>query len=323
MLSIHCLHVLQINHYGEQFKERSVRMKIRKSVGEKIFDVFNYGVQGIVALMMFYPFWYAFILSFNDGHDAMRGGIYFLPREWTMDNYIRVIEDGALGTAYAVTVSVTVIATVIALLGCSLAAYALSRKTLPFRRSITFFMFITNIVSAGLIPTYLTFRQLGIINTYWVYILPGAISFYNILLIRSFFTNNVPDALNEAACIDGASEVRIFGQIYLPLSMPILATVALFVAVGKWNDWFTGMYYIKDESMIVLGTLLRKMTVELNVQSFNEQQEMMNIAVQQSAVTAESFKMAVLMLTTLPILFIYPFLQKYFVKGVTVGSVKE
>ncbi len=300
-------------------------MKIKKTKGEKIFDTINYILMALLGFCMLYPFWYVFVISLNDGQDSMRGGIYFWMREFTFDNYLLVLQEGSLLRAYAVTIFVTVCATMVSLLFCSLAAYAVSRKSLPFRRQIMFFIFFTNVFGGGLIPTYLLYRNIGLIDNILVYILPGAISFYNILLIKTYFSNNIPEALSEAASIDGAGESRIFFTIYMPLAKPILATITLFVAVGKWNDWFTGTYYIDNDNLITLGTLLRKMTVELNLENITEQQEAFNNATMSSAssVTSTSFKMATLMLTTLPILFAYPFLQKYFVKGVAVGSIKE
>ncbi|MGI5894716.1 MAG: carbohydrate ABC transporter permease [Candidatus Merdivicinus sp.] len=293
------------------------------SISGRIFDICNYVLMTLIGFIMLYPFWNAMVLSFNEGFDTLRGGVYFWPRVWSFESYEAVFEEGSIGGAYLVTIFVTVVGTLFTILGCGLAAYALSRKTLPFRRAIMFYIFFTNVFGGGLIPTYLLYRNIGILDTLWVYILPGVFSFYNILIMKSYFMTSIPESLGESATLDGASELRIFLSIYLPLSKPIIATVALFAAVGRWNDWFTGMYYIQNENLVVLGTLLKKLTSEISFTSTNPEQMTAEQQQMVQRITPESFKMAVLMLTTLPILFVYPFIQKYFVKGVMIGSIKE
>lgn len=295
-----------------------------KSQGEKAFDVFNIIILATLSFLMLYPFWYCFIVSINDGQDTLKGGLYFLPRVFTMDNYKQAFADNQIITAFGITVSRTIIGTFIALLGCSIAAFSLSYSDLPFKRPIMFFIFFSSIFGGGLIPTYILYRELHLINNFWVFIFPSIYSFYNILVIKSYFQSSIPASLRESALIDGASEFEIFYKIYLPLAKPILATIGLFVAVAHWNDWFAGMYYVKKESLIPLSSLLQKYVMEMNYTSLkadnmsNEQLSLMA-----KAVTPESFKMAVLMITTLPIVAVYPFIQKYFVKGVMIGSIKE
>lgn len=295
-----------------------------KSRGEKTFDIINIIGFAILTFVMLYPFWYCFILSINDGQDTLKGGIYFLPRMFTLDNYKQAFADSQIVSAFIVTVGRTVIGTAIAILACAIASYSLSYQDLPFKRPIMFYIFFSSIFGGGLIPTYILYRELGLIDNFWVFVFPSIYSFYNILVVKSYFQSSIPPSLRESALIDGATEFEIFYRIYLPLAKPILATIGLFVAVAHWNDWFAGMYYVKDPNLVPLSSLLQKYVMEMNYTSLkgdnmsNEQLELMA-----KAVTPESFKMAVLMITTLPIVAVYPFIQKYFVKGVMIGSIKE
>lgn len=295
-----------------------------RSRGEVIFDRCNAIGLGILTFLMTYPFWYALVLSFNDGTDSLKGGVYFWPREFTLANYAQAFADSQIISAFGVTIARTLLGTLISVLACGIAAYALSYKDLPFKRSIMFFIFFSSIFGGSLIPTYLIYQKMGLINTFWVYILPSIYSFYNILVMKSYFQSSIPDSLRESALIDGAGELTIFTRIYLPLAKPILATIGLFVAVGHWNDWFAGTYYVKNPSLVPLASLLQKYVMELSYSTLQpdkmsyEQMEMMA-----QSITPEAFKMAVLIITTLPIVMVYPFLQKYFVKGVMIGSIKE
>ncbi|MCL2058967.1 MAG: carbohydrate ABC transporter permease [Oscillospiraceae bacterium] len=295
-----------------------------RSRGEKLFDWFNLGLLAILGFLFVYPFIYSLALSFNDGADAMKGGIYFIPRAFTLDNYRRAFYSTDVINAMFISISRTVLTTTGAVLLSSMGAFALSFKELPGRRSLNFFIFFSNIFGGGVIPTYVLYRTLGIVDTFWVFVFPGLYSFYNILIMRVFFQNSIPEGLRESALIDGAGLLRVYAQIYMPLAMPILATVGLFVAVAQWNAWFDGLYYVRNQKLLPLSSLLQKYVKELDYNMLNEERmtSEMEFRVKQT-VTPESFKMAVLVITTAPIICVYPFLQKYFVKGVMIGSIKE
>lgn len=297
----------------------------RKSVGDRIFNFINYVLLTALGFSTLYPFIYALVLSFNDGHDALKGGIYFWPRVFTLDNYNRAFQNPNILGAFKISVARTVLSIVLSVFLTALLAYAISKKGLPGRKYFVFFFYFTMLFNGGLIPRYVLYRELNLINNFWIYVLPGLYSFYNAIVIKTYF-DGIPDSLSEAAEIDGCSELQIFFRIMLPLSMPVLATISLFVGVGSWNDWFTGEYFVTKQELIPAATLLNKLLSEATFESsigadgFENVNEALRM---NSNVTPESLRMTFLIIITVPILCIYPFLQKYFVKGVMIGSIKE
>lgn len=275
-----------------------------------------------LTIVTVYPFYYFLILSFNDGMDAMKGGIYLLPRQFTTANYIKVFQDARIISAYGITLFRTILGTLVSLLLSALLAYGLTFKTLPFRKAITFVFYFTTLFTGGLIPMYILLRNLQLTTSVWIYILPFVYNFYNIIILRTFF-QEIPESLAESARIDGASELSIFFRLILPLSKPVLATIALFYGVGYWNDWFTGAFYVADKSMIPAATLLQQLLQEasfnMGSSALNMNANMMEI---QNATTPEALRMTFTIIITLPIVCVYPFLQKYFTKGVMIGSIK-
>lgn len=299
-------------------------MVTRESAGEKVFKVFNYILLTIFALSTLYPFHEALIKSLNDGWDAMKGGLYLLPRVWTLDNYKKAFEDTIIFNAFGVSIFRTVVGTTINVVLTGMAAYALARKDLPGKRFITFFFFLTTIFYGGMIPTYLLLRTLHLTGNIWVYILPNIFAFIYIVFMRSYF-ETLPDELRESATLDGCGELRMFMQIYVPLSLPMIATITLFYGVGHWNDWFFGAYYINKPSLKPAATVLYEKLSQMTYQQAVSRpgtQVQVNIT-RPGATTPDSVRMAFLMVITLPIVCIYPFLQKYFVKGITLGAVKQ
>lgn len=290
-----------------------------------VFQLLNLLLLALFGFCTLYPFIYILSYSLNDGMDSMRGGIYFLPRMFTLDNYAAVFKDTTLISAYKITILRTLIGTLLQLILCAAFAYALTKRTLPGRTFITFLMFLPTLFGAGLIPNFILYRQLHIINTFWVYILPSLYSFWNIVVIRTFF-QQLPEALEESAKIDGCSELGIFWRIILPLSGPVLATIALFVGVSHWNDWFSGTFYVMKPSLKPVQTLLQDLLTNSEVlasaSSEMNRQGAGTMYSGMSQTTPESLRMATLVVATLPIVCVYPFLQKYFVKGVMLGSVK-
>jgi putative aldouronate transport system permease protein len=288
------------------------------------FSVLNTILLALVGFSMVYPFIYILAYSLNDGKDSMLGAIYFTPRIFTLDNYAEVFQNPRIWQAYRITLARTILGTFLHVSLCTLAAYALSKKTLPGRTFFTFYIFLPTIFNAGFIPYFITLQKLHLINSFWVYILPLLFNFMHIVIIRTFL-QGIPEELEESARIDGYGDLQIFLRIILPLSGPVLATIALFIGVAHWNDWFAGAYYVSNKDMIPVQTLLQQMLTEAEALSTSMQraaQQGGQTVSMMTGATPESLRMALLVITVFPILCIYPFLQKYFVKGVMIGSVK-
>jgi len=275
----------------------------------------------IIAVVTVYPFLNVLAISLNDATDTVKGGIYIWPREFTLQNYKEIFEGSSkLPQGLLISVLRTVIGTFTGVLASAMVAYTLSRREFVFNKFITILFVLTMYIGGGLIPEYMVIRGLGLVNNFAVYILPGLISAFNVIVIRSFI-DGLPEALNESAMIDGANDFIIFTKIVLPLCLPVIATVALFIAVGQWNSWFDTYLYARSndglttlqyELMKVMGNATGTAKVDPN-----------NPIVQAASVNPESIKMAITMVATLPILLVYPFVQKYFVTGMTLGAVKS
>jgi putative aldouronate transport system permease protein len=304
-------------------------MSVRKlTASDRIYGFINYTILIIFSLTALYPFIYFLALSFNDGYDAMKGGIYLFPREFTLENYKKAFSHPQIMNAFGISIMRTVIVTISSVILCAMMAYALSKKGLPGRKYIIFFFFFTTLFGGGLIPTFILFRQIGIYDTFWVMVIPHLYSFFNAVIIRTFFMG-IPASLPESATIDGASELDIFFKIMFPLSMPVLATIGLFIGVGNWNDWFTGQFYIQKAELKPAATFLNQMISEASFESMTARSDGSQIIqmneeqMKLRGITPEALRMTFVMIITVPIICVYPFLQKYFVKGVLLGSLKE
>ena len=295
-------------------------MKRRKSsFGDKIFTVCNVLFMIAFVVITLYPVLNTLAISLNDGTDALRGGIYLFPRKFTMKNYMTVLEKDNLVTGAYITVARTVVGTVLSLVTNAILAYIVSRKSLLFKQQLSLFWVVTMYVNGGMIPTFLLFKGLHLTNSFWVYVIPGMISAFNMLVIRTYM-NGIPDSLEESAQLDGAGYMTIFWKIISPLCKPVYATVALFVAVGQWNSWFDAMLYNRMSSeYTTLQYELMKLLSSVTNQG-NSAEAMKNAA---GTVTPTSVRAAATILTMLPIVCLYPFLQRYFVTGLTIGGVKE
>lgn len=273
----------------------------------------------LFVVITLYPVINTLAISLNDGTDALKGGIYLLPRKFTFKNYTTVLQKNNLITGAFITVARTIIGTVTALVMNAILAFIVSRPRFMFRKQLSLFWVITMYVNGGLIPTFILFKNLGLTNSFWVYIVPGMISAFNMLVIRTYM-NGLPDSLVESAQLDGAGYTTIFIKIISPLCKPVYATVALFVAVGQWNSWFDAMLYnrMSGEYTTLQYELMKLLS---SVTSTGATAETMKNAV--GAVTPASVRAAATIITMLPIICIYPFLQKYFVTGLTLGGVKE
>lgn len=298
-------------------------ISIKNSIPDKIFDVFNYSMMVLLMIVMIYPFWNTVVISLNEAIDGIKGNLYLWPRVFTLNNYKNLFETNTLVNAFFISVSRTVLATVLNVFFSSLAAYILSRREFLLKKVLTIFLVATLYIDTGLIPQYFNYRDLGLINNYMVYIVPALIGAINVIVIRTFIYG-LPDSLAESATIDGAGDFRIYFQIIIPLCKPVLATVALWVAVGAWNSWFDT--YIFASSKQYLSTLQYEMMKLLSSSMIQSASVNPGIAATGATsavtVTPNSIRASITIVAALPIIFIYPFLQKYFVAGLFVGGVK-
>ncbi len=288
-----------------------------RSIGGKIADAINAFLLLLIALSMLFPFVYIFAVSFSSLEEVLKNELLLWPKEWVTDAYRYILSSEQFIRSFFVTVFVTVVGTFVNMAFTSTMAYGLSRPV-PGRRYLLFMVVFTLLFSAGMIPTYMVVRATGLIDSLWALILPVAINPFNLIVMRQFFLN-IPEELHEAAIIDGANYLQIFWRIILPLSKPALAAISLFYAVVHWNNYFSAILYINDPAKWPLQVILRQIVIvnEPNAALQGGQQLIENPP------PPETVQMAAILLATLPILFVYPFLQKYFVKGVMLGSVKE
>ncbi|WP_029192263.1 carbohydrate ABC transporter permease [Paenibacillus harenae] len=297
---------------------------IRLSYGDRVMMVTIYTLLLLLAFMTFYPFWNALVISFNSGIDTSMGGVTFWPRDWTLENYGIVFKDDRLVGAFLVSIGRTVAGTVASIFVTAILAYGISKNELIGRKFYMILCIITMYFSGGLIPTFLLIRELHLMNTFWVFIIPSLVSVWNMIIFRTFF-KGLPAGLEESAKIDGSGNWGIFFRIVIPLSGPVIATLSLFTAVFHWNDWFGPSIYITNEKLLPIQTMLKQI---LNSNIVSDQMSQLDSAAQgqmakMRTVTSKSLSMATMMVATIPIIMVYPFVQKYFVKGVLVGSLKE
>ena len=289
---------------------------------DKVLNAFNMVIMVLVFILTVYPFYYVLVMSFNDGYDAMAGGIYLWPRKFSLENYSEFLTDQKWIAAIFVSISRTLLGTVLGVFFTCLVAYAMSFEDLKLRKVYYGIMIVCMYFSGGLIPYYLVIRELGLLNTFWVYVIPGMFSIYNMILAISFF-QSMPKTLYESAYLNGANDLLIYVRIVLPLSKPLLATLALFVAVGQWNSWMdTAFYCTGQNNLRTLAFLLRDVIVS-NETGAMRMQSMTSVAAgKMKPTTSRSIQMAAMIVSVLPILCVYPFLQKYFVSGIMLGAVK-
>ncbi len=300
---------------------------MKLSWGDKGLQVIICFILAVLGFSTLYPFWNSLVISFNVGSDTSLGGITFWPRKFTLENYSLVFGDGRISQAFMISALRTVSGTLLSVLFTAVFAYGLSKRELIGRKYYMIFCIITMYFSGGLIPSFLLIRGMGMMDTFWVMIIPGLISVYNMIIFRTFFLG-LPAGLEESARMDGCNHFGVLFRIVLPISGPVIATLSLFTAVWHWNDWFSPTIYINDTRLLPIQTLLKQI---LNSNIVTEQllQSVGNNAAAQDrlataqSVTTRSLSMATTMVATLPIIMVYPFLQKYFVKGVLIGSLKE
>lgn len=282
---------------------------------EKWFNFFIYGIATITLVIVLYPLVFVLSASFSDPGKVADGSIWLLPQGLTLEPYRKVFENESIWTGYANTLFYAGAGTLVNIALTVMAAYPLSRKDLPGRQIFMFLITFTMFFSGGLIPTFLLVKSLGMINTAWAMIVPGAIATYNLIVMRTFFQTSIPVELQESAWLDGCSNIRLLIGIVLPLSKPIIAVMVLFYGVGHWNAWFNALIYLKDEHLYPLQLVLREILI-LN------QSDDIGVGMSERVLMSESIKYSVIMVSSVPVLLIYPFIQKYFVQGVMIGSIK-
>ena len=297
-------------------------MKKRGRRRDIAFPIVNTLILILLCFITLYPVLNTVAYSFNNGLDAVKGGLGLWPRKFSTEAYTEILQDPAVYKAFGISVSKTVITTLLNLFFTSMLAFALSRREYVLRGFITTVMVLTMYVNAGLIPNYLLIsRTLGLRNTYWVYIIPTMFSCFNMIVIRTYI-QGLPDALVESARIDGAGDIRTFFQIILPLCLPVMATVALFVAVGAWNSWFDTYLYNGSKKDLYSMQYLLKMKLATTQSSSSGANATADALSQQNKVTPITVRSAISVVSAVPILIVYPFLQKYFVTGMALGAVK-
>lgn len=296
---------------------------ISRPMSEKVFDAFNVCAMLLLCAITLYPFLNVLAIALNEGSDSALGGITIFPRDVTIENFKTVFQNKDLLQAGVITISRTLLGTLLSLLITSLAAYALSKKKLLGRSAILVFMTIPMFIGGTLVSNFIIMHDLHLLNSFFVYIIPGAFSFFNMIIMRTYFYT-IPESLEESARIDGASDVTIFFRIMLPLAMPMIAALGLFIGVGHWNDFFTNLLYITNAKLNTLQFILMRIVKSQDMSNFldelkNYKPGMTNLR----QVTPQSIRNATTVVTVFPIIVIYPFLQKYFIKGMMIGAVKE
>ncbi|WP_214627732.1 carbohydrate ABC transporter permease [Paenibacillus agaridevorans] len=294
-----------------------VQVKSKPS-DEKLFDIILYVIAAVIMVIVLYPLLFTVSASFSDPSKVLNGQVWLLPKGANIEAYANILKNDKIWSGYGNSILYTAVGTIINIVLTTLAAYPLSRPDLPLRNGIMVLITLTMFFGGGLIPVYLLVRDLGMVDTMWALIVPGAIATYNLIVMRTYFQSSIPWELQEAAHMDGCSNWRLLVSIILPLSKPILAVMVLFYAVGHWNSFFNALIYIRDEAKYPLQLVLR----EILLISQSAQIDGGSVGLEKQILLAESIKFAVIIVSSLPVLIMYPFVQKHFVKGVMIGSIK-
>ena len=292
---------------------------VKRSVSDARLNFIFKGFSFLMILAVIYPLWFVIVASFSNPQDIANGEVWILPKHWDLSGYRELFKQKQIWTSYLNTIIYTLVGTFIALAVNIPAGYAMSRRDLVGSKWINVFFLIPMFVSGGLIPTYFVVKAFGLLDSFWVMVLPFSVSTYNIIVARTFFKSSLPETLWEAAQIDGCGTIRYFFQFALPLSKSVLAVIGLWTAVGLWNSWFNALIYLERESLQPLQLLLRRILITnqslLGAATGSMAQELRRLS--------DMMKYAAIVISTLPIMLLYPFLQKYFNQGVMLGSIKE
>ncbi|MDF2673987.1 MAG: transporter permease subunit [Clostridiales bacterium] len=285
---------------------------------DNIFDFIVTAISIIIIIIVSYPIVFVVSASFSDPVKVMNGEVWFFPSGFNIEAYKKIMENRNIWVGYKNSLIYTILGTLINVFMTTLAAYPLSRKDLPGRNVVMIFITFTMFFSGGLIPTYLLIKSLHLNNTIWVMLIPNAIATYNLIVMRTYFQNNIPIELQEAASLDGCSDFKLLVSIVLPLSAPIIAVMVLFYSVGHWNAFFNALIYLRKESLYPLQLILRDILLQNNLENMNTE----SFGMKERLMLGESIKYAVIIVASVPVLLLYPFVQRYFVKGIMVGAIK-
>lgn len=291
----------------------------KRSKEDIVIDTFVYALLAIITVVVAYPLIYVISASLSNPAEVINGNVMLLPKGITIEGYMRVFKDEAILTGYRNTILYTVIGTFVNIIVTIITAYPLSRKDFVGRNVIMLILTFTMFFGGGLIPTYLVIKTLGLIDNFWVMILPGVISVYNVIIARTFFQSSIPIELQEAAMIDGCSNFKILRLIVIPLAKPIIAVLVLYYGVAHWNAFFTALIYLSDKDKFPLQLILREILLQ------NQMTDMLDLgssSVAEQQMWGEGIKYAIIIVSSLPVILIYPLIQRYFVKGVMIGALK-
>lgn len=305
-----------------KYSKTKKRNRVRISPGDKIYLGIVYGFLGLFVLCVIYPLLYVISCSFSSPEALIQGRVFFLPVEPGLQGYKAVFADSRVWRGYANTIYYTVTGTAVGIIVTMCAAYVLSRKEFPMKNFLTLFFMITMFFGGGTIPTYLWLKEMHMLNTVWALILPGSCSVWLAIVGRTFIQSNIPEELFEATNLDGGSYAQFFLKVVLPLSKPILAVLALNFAMGHWNSYYSAMLYMKDASKYPLQMVLRDILIANSVDMTNANATVDVESIMRNQYLSELLKYSLIIVASIPLLVIYPFIQKYFIKGVLVGSVK-
>ncbi len=294
---------------------------VQKSRENTIFNIIVYAFMVIFLFIMIYPLWYCLINAFSSAKEVYYGNVVWLPRGITLENYVAVFREKSLLSGYLNTVFYTFAGTVIGLFVTFTAAYPLSRKDMYGRNVFMKLYLLPMFISGGLVPTYIIVKKLGLYDTFWALVLPGAVGVWNVVVVRTFMISSIPGELQEAAMLDGAGNIKIFTSVIIPLSRPILAVMTMFHIVGYWNTYFNALIYLNDEAKYPIQLVLRKILIQNDIDSLISSGNV-SASILEQTMRAEAIKYAAIIVTITPLLVIYPFFEKFFEKGMVVGSLK-
>jgi len=283
--------------------------------------VFRYAIVALLTFAFIYPFYSVLLISLNDYVDLMRGYPIWLPRKWSLMNYIIVFRSAALGRAVFLSVSRTVATTALGLICNGMLAFGLTRKELLGRRFFNQIFIITMYVSGGLIPYYIQISSMGLINNFWVFVLPSAINVYYMLIIKSYY-NGLPESIEESAKLDGCNEFQIFVRMIVPMSLPVFAAIGVYYAIAQWNSWWDNYLFANTPDLVTLQLLLVRVIQNAKLSAVMAEKGGGSIIANTATANPMGVRMATTIITTVPILIVYPFFQKYFISGITIGAVK-
>ncbi|WP_262315953.1 carbohydrate ABC transporter permease [Lacticaseibacillus parakribbianus] len=299
-----------------------VNLKVKaETKADRTFDVVNVILVAIITLLLLYPLWFVVMASFSNPREIFKTPLLLVPQGFNLEGYKMIFTNKDIWTGMRNSVIYTVLGTLVNLVMTTLAAYPLSRRELKGKGPLTFFFTFTMFFSGGLIPSYLLNQMLGIVNTVWVMVIPGAISVYNMIIMRTYFVQSIPTELEESAYLDGASDMQLLIKIVLPLSTPIIAVMTMFYGLGRWNSYFDAMIYLSNRSLFPLQLILREILIQ-NQTLANNSQLLTTNTMDTISQSKEAIKYASIVISTLPILVLYPITAKYFEKGIMLGSVK-